>query len=52
MNGKFIILINSIRRDLEAIAVIYDELERHPLSSETDNDVLIVIAYPGQSRNQ
>lgn len=45
MNGKFIILINSIRRDLEAIAAIYDELERHPLSTETDNDVLIVIAY-------
>ncbi len=45
MNGKFIILINSIRRDLDAIAAIYDELERHPLSAETDNDVLIVIAY-------
>ncbi|MBD3324780.1 hypothetical protein GF339_09360 [candidate division KSB3 bacterium] len=50
MNGKFIILINSIRRDLEAIAAIYDELERHPLTAETD--ILIVIAYPGQSRNQ
>lgn len=45
MNGKFIILINSIRRDQQAIAAIYDELERHPLSAETDNDVLIVIAY-------
>lgn len=45
MNGKFIILINSIRRDLKAIAVIYDELERQPLSTETDNDVLIVMAY-------
>ena len=45
MNGKFIILINSIRRDQQAIAAIYAELERHPLSQDADNDVLIVIAY-------
>ena len=45
MNGKFIILINSIRRDQQAIAAIYAELEQHPLSQDADNDVLIVVAY-------
>jgi hypothetical protein len=45
MNDKILILINSIRRDLEAIALIYRELERHPLQAETDHDTLIVIAY-------
>jgi len=45
MHGKLILLHNSIRRDMETIAAIYTELARHPLTAETDNDVLIVIAY-------
>lgn len=45
MNDKILILMNSVRRDLEAIATIYGELERHPLKADTDDDTLIVIAY-------
>jgi hypothetical protein len=45
MNGKLLILINSIRRDMETIATIYHALEQHPLTPETDQDGLIIIAY-------
>jgi hypothetical protein len=45
MNDKLLVLINSIRRDMEAIATIYDELERHPLQADTGDDTLIVIGY-------
>lgn len=45
MDDKILILVNSIRRDLEAIATIYDDLERHSLTAESDQDTLIVIAY-------
>ena len=45
MNDKLLILKNSIRRDMAAIAAIYDELERHPLQEDTDSDTLIVIGY-------
>jgi hypothetical protein len=31
MDDKILVLLNNIRRDLEAIATIYGELERHPL---------------------
>jgi hypothetical protein len=44
MDDKILVLMNSMRRDLEAIAAIYDELGR-PLEAETDSDTLIVIAY-------
>ncbi len=49
MNEKAIILISSIRRDVDAIERIYIALERHVTSpnimSETDEDTLIVISY-------
>jgi hypothetical protein len=45
MDDKILILLNSIGRDLKAIATIYGELERHPLTVDTDDDTLIVIAY-------
>ncbi len=45
MDHKILILLNSIRRDLEAIDIIYDELAHHPLTGETNQDNLIVIAY-------
>jgi uncharacterized protein YutE (UPF0331/DUF86 family) len=45
MNGKLLLLVNSIRRDLEAIEGIYHQLERYPLTEETNEDDLIVIAY-------
>lgn len=45
MNDKILILSTSIRRDLQAIAVIYEELERHPLQADTGDDTLIVVAY-------
>lgn len=45
MDDKILILTSSIRRDLEAIATIYSELERFPLTMDTDGDTLIVIAY-------
>lgn len=45
MNDKILILVNSIRRDLVAIAAIYDELERHPLGADADDNTLIVVAY-------
>ena len=41
MDDKILILVNSIRRDLEAIATIYSELERHSMESDTDDDMLI-----------
>jgi len=40
MDDKILILVNSIRRDLEAIAAIYRELERHPLEDGADLDFL------------
>jgi hypothetical protein len=45
MDDKILVLVYSIRRDQEAIATIFRELERHPLKSDTDDDTLIVIAY-------
>lgn len=45
MDDKILVLLNNIRRDLEAIATIYGELERHPLQENTDDDTLIVVAY-------
>lgn len=45
MNDKMLLLVNSIRRDLEAIATVYRELERHPLQTDADDDALVVIAY-------
>jgi hypothetical protein len=45
MDDKILILVNSLHRDLEAIATLYDELDRHPLTPETPPDTLIVIAY-------
>ena len=45
MNGKLMVLIRSIRRDLDAIATIYDKLKDYSLTQTTDEDVLIVIAY-------
>jgi ferredoxin-fold anticodon binding domain-containing protein len=45
MDDKTLVLINSIRQDLAAIATIYAELEHHPLQADTDEDTLIVISY-------
>jgi len=45
MDDKIIVLVNSIRRDLEAIAAIYEALENHPLGTDTPEDTLIVVAY-------
>lgn len=45
MDDKILVLLNNIRRDLEAIATIYGELERHPLQENADDDTLIVVAY-------
>ncbi len=45
MNDKILLLIHTIRRDMDAIADIYDRLERYDLTGETEEDVLIVIAY-------
>jgi len=45
LNDKILILINSIRRDMDVIATIYNELDQHSLQADTDNDTLIVIAY-------
>ena len=45
MNDKILVLKNSIRRDVDAIAAIYDELERHPLQADSESDTLIVIGY-------
>jgi len=45
MNEKILVLTNSIRRDMDSIASIYEELARHPLQQNTDADTLIVIGY-------
>ena len=45
MDEKILILVHSIRRDLQSIAAIYEALERHPLQTDSDQDTLIVIAY-------
>lgn len=45
MNDKILVLKNSISRDVDAIAAIYDELERHPLQADSESDTLIVIGY-------
>jgi len=39
MDDKTLVLMNSIRRDLEAIAAIYDELERHSLTLFIDRRI-------------
>ena len=36
MNGKILLLIQNIRRDMDAIADIYDRLAQHTLTSETE----------------
>jgi len=45
MDDKILVLMSSIRRDIEAIADIYQELQRYPLAADTDADTLILIAY-------
>jgi hypothetical protein len=45
MDDKIVVLRGAIRSDLDAIARIYIELDRHPLSATSSNDELIVIAY-------
>ncbi|MEW5958066.1 MAG: hypothetical protein AB1801_10105 [Chloroflexota bacterium] len=45
MDEKILILVNSIRRDLETIDAIYEALEQHPLTPATGQDTLIVIGY-------
>ncbi len=45
MNDKFLVLKGHIRRDMQAIQQIYDELAQRPLELETKQDTLIVIAY-------
>jgi len=40
MDDKILILVNSIRRDLEAIAAIYDELERHSLEANSCDETV------------
>lgn len=45
MDEKLLILERNIHRDMEGIADIYRELERHPLAPDADEDTLIVIAY-------
>lgn len=49
MNEKAIILLSSIRRDLDAIDRIYAALERHTTGSgalaDTADDTLIVVSY-------
>lgn len=45
MDDKLLILVNSIRHDLAAIAALYDELERHPLTEDIQQETLIVVAY-------
>ncbi len=45
MNDKALVLINSIRRDLETIEAIYKELEGHSLTAKTKQDTQIVVGY-------
>lgn len=45
MNDKILVLINSIRRDLDAIDAIYDALEKRSLQDDKDGDTPIVIGY-------
>lgn len=45
MNDKVLLLASGIRRDLEVIATVYEELDRLPLQTDADDDTLIVIAY-------
>lgn len=45
MNDTILVLSSSIKRDLAAIADIYERLERYSLQGDTDDDTLIVIAY-------
>ena len=45
MDDKILVLINSIRQDMAAVAAIYAGLERHPLQADVGDDTLIVIAY-------
>ncbi|MCL6509580.1 MAG: hypothetical protein K6U78_02725 [Anaerolineae bacterium] len=45
MDDKIIVLRGAIRSDLDTIERIYKELERHPISSESSDDELIVVAY-------
>ena len=45
MDDRILVLVSSIRRDLDAIDGIYCELERRPLKPDSDRDTLIVVAY-------
>jgi hypothetical protein len=45
MDEKLLLLMNNVRRDLEAIDTLYQQLESHPLQEDTADDTLIVIAY-------
>ena len=45
MNEKMLILSRSIRKDICEIERIYDALARHTLSSDTDAETAIVVAY-------
>lgn len=45
MDEKVLLLESSIRRDMEAIAAIYEEIMRRPGVADADEDTLIVIAY-------
>ena len=45
MDEKMLLLVNNVRRDLQTIHTLYQQLESHPLQEDTDDDTLIVIAY-------
>ena len=45
MDEKALLLESSIRRDMEVIAGIYEEMARRPGIAQADEDTLIVIAY-------
>jgi hypothetical protein len=47
MNEKFLLLSKNIRRDVQTIAEIYHQRERHPtvIDNDTPLDTLILIAY-------
>jgi hypothetical protein len=45
MNEKMLVLSRSISKDIGEIERIYDALDRHTLSSDTDTETAIVVAY-------
>jgi hypothetical protein len=45
MQEKVLVLISSIRQDLETIAEIFEALACHPLEVDADDDRLIVVGY-------